>query len=489
MDFIPSPQQQVVFDWVERGRGSAFMRARAGCGKTTTLVHSAKRMRGSIALVAFNKKIADEFEVKLAEVGVSSNQLRSGTFHKFGLNAVRQVYPRTQIDAKGKADRLCRELEIPVPLQSFVLKLVSLAKQAAIGLFGKVEDDRCWFDIIDHHDLDTCLENPEQDLTQAILLARKAFARSKEIASEVIDFDDMIFLPATTPMRVWQNDWILVDEAQDTNPARRALARKMLKSGGRAIFVGDDRQGIYGFTGADADAMDQIIRDFACIVLPLTVTRRCPKSVVVEANQIVADIEAHEDAPQGEVSQISLEHLFEADLSSTDAILCRKTAPIVSLAFQLLRRGVACHVEGRDIGAGLLNLVNRWKSRTIGQLTTQLDNYAEREVAKLMAKGRETQAEALQDRVDTLKVLMEGCPDVACVRQKIETMFQDGARTLTLSTVHKSKGREWERVFVLGRHEYMPSPWARQSWQQLQEQNLIYVAVTRSKGRLVYVGA
>ena len=66
-----------------------------------------------------------------------------------------------------------------------------------------------------------------------------------------------------------------------------------------------------------------------------------------------------------------------------------------------------------------------------------------------------------------------------------DTKDGEKARVLTLSTIHKSKGREWDRVFILGRTRYLPSPWARKEWQQLQEKNLEYVALTRAKDTLV----
>ena len=58
---------------------------------------------------------------------------------------------------------------------------------------------------------------------------------------------------------------------------------------------------------------------------------------------------------------------------------------------------------------------------------------------------------------------------------------------LTLSTVHKSKGREWQRVYILGRAKYMPSPYAKKAWQIEQESNLEYVAITRAIAELIDV--
>ena len=57
--FTLSPQQQRVVDWAANGRGSAFVEAVAGAGKTTTLIELLKATRGSVAFAAYNKKIAD----------------------------------------------------------------------------------------------------------------------------------------------------------------------------------------------------------------------------------------------------------------------------------------------------------------------------------------------------------------------------------------------------------------------------------------------
>src|SRR6185503_3703362 len=109
-------------------------------------------------------------------------------------------------------------------------------------------------------------------------------------------------------------------------------------------------------------------------------------------------------------------------------------------------------------------------------------------------KGQETLAEAIVDRVETVFAIMDATPSVATIdelKERINSLFQDSEYqrkpTLTLSTVHKAKGREWPKVFIWGRRDYMPSSWARQAWQQEQEQNLIYVAVTRAQDQLVLV--
>ncbi len=89
-------------------------------------------------------------------------------------------------------------------------------------------------------------------------------------------------------------------------------------------------------------------------------------------------------------------------------------------------------------------------------------------------------------------MLAKGLQNVADLTAALDRMFGDtpegeAPKVLTLCTVHRSKGREWERVYILGRNRFMPSRWARKAWQMEQEDNLQYVAVTRAKRELINV--
>lgn len=492
-----SPQQEAVFSAVEDPQGGNIaVEAVAGSGKTTTLVEACARMKGSVAFCAYNKKIADEIKVRVAKMA----NVRAGTFHSFGFSAWRRVAPNVRVDGK-KLFTLQEQLRQPEWVAEFARMMVSLAKQAGFGVLVPMDDTNAWYRLMEHFEADDKLPDNAAsiDIEQGIQFARQLLEASNAACREVIDFDDMLYAPLLFNAKIWQNDWVLVDEAQDTNAVRRALAKKMLRAGGRLVAVGDSRQAIYGFTGADNDAFDLIVRDFNCRRLPLTVTYRCPKAVVAHARQWVEHITAADSAPEGTLTGMSWEQFSKLDgsaLAAGDAILCRNTKPLVELAYQLIRRGIGARVEGRDIGAGLLALAFRWKRvRSLGALVDQLDEYLERETQKLLAKGQELKAASVEDRVETLKAIcasLQPGATLADLRQSIERLFGDtepGApvSTVILSTVHKSKGREWRRVYLLGREALMPSRYARQAWQITQEHNLIYVAVTRSKGTLVEV--
>jgi DNA helicase II / ATP-dependent DNA helicase PcrA len=515
MTFNPSVQQLAVADWITRGKGHLNLVARAGCGKTSTLLWVTPLLHGSAIFLAFNKSIADEIKGKLKAQGIDWKQCEGATFHSIGFRAWRKAHPSVQVDDRGQKvpgiiDTMAKDALqhnnsrlncILADASQFLCQLVSLAKQQAFG-YEKAGSDQDWLDIISHHDMEHETDATDQEL---VTLAKDIYQRSIALNHSIVDFDDMLLAPLVGNVRFWQYDWVMVDEAQDTNPARRALALRLLKRGGRLIAVGDPKQAIYGFTGADSNAMDIIAQRLGSTTLPLNVTYRCPKAVVAHANLIVPDLEAHETAPEGSVLEMpwlppqegadSFQSLIPT-LGADDAILCRNTKPLVSLAYTMISKGKGCHIEGRDIGYGLIKLATKWKRvKGIQALRNKLAAYASAEIAKAMSKGQESKAQSIEDRVDALMIICDHVGLDGTVDQlvdQIKGLFGDtpaGQRpkVVTLSTVHKSKGREWQRVFILDRAALMPSKWARQPWAQEQEQNLIYVAITRAKDQLVEV--
>jgi DNA helicase II / ATP-dependent DNA helicase PcrA len=200
-------------------------------------------------------------------------------------------------------------------------------------------------------------------------------------------------------------------------------------------------------------------------------------------------IESHPSAPEGEVKWLGT--YSPPDFPPSACILCRNTAPLVGFAYSLLKRDVPCRILGRDIGANLISLVKKLRAINLQDLDLKLQVWLDRETEKANAEDRNPerlydQAECIRFFVDSLD---EDSRTVDSLVAKIELMFTDKpeATRLTLSTVHKAKGLEFETVFILDFEKYMPSRWAQQSWAKVQEQNIIYVAVTRAKRTLVYI--
>lgn len=492
-----SPQQTAFLDWCETGTGSCVLEARAGTGKSTTLVEAARRIRGQVALMAYNNKITKELAEKLQRAGLDWKKAQAKTAHGFGYAAYRKWADQAGITLKEPYDNKVRDLvddmvQVNHKLEAWrgaLVDLVSLAKQTAIGIVTSMQDKARWEEMAEHFDVFDEEEGPVPPETKLAVLrmARDVLVRSTEV-KDLIDFDDMIYMPLFHRCRFWQFEVVMVDEAQDTNAARRALVRAMLRRGGRVIAVGDPNQAIYGFTGADSDALDLIQQDHNARRMPLSVTYRCPKTVVAFANQWVPDIVAHETAPEGVVDSMKMEDfLTRNDLDSRSAVLSRTTKPLVALAFKLIRARKPCRIEGSDVAARIKNLIQRWKVRSLDALETRLETYLARETTKLLAKKQETKLAAVEDAVETVRVIIEQCrregkTTLADAVAYVDSLFSDGvANCIVLSTIHKSKGREWPHVYWLDRLGTCPNRWARQEWQQAQEINLMYVAATRAQ--------
>lgn len=500
--FVPSAQQAAFLNWVSNGTGSCIVEAVAGAGKTTTLLEAVDRTGGGVALLAYNKKIADEIREKLAKRGVDWKSAEAGTVHSFGLRAFSKTFGKPEIDDRKTEKLIVRmveeesapALDVRLIYKTTICKLVSFAKQRALGVIGSIHDAKRWWDIVDHFDVFGDKEEIHDRGGEIISAAMAVLVRSNA-TTKVIDFDDMVYLPVLLKCRFWQYRWVFVDEAQDTNPARRALVKAILRRDGRLVAVGDRHQAIYGFTGADSDSLDLIKHDFNAVEMPLTVTYRCPKNVVARAREYVSHIEAHESAPEGVTMAIGIDQLYEHNqLGAGSAVLCRNTKPLVALAFDLIRRKVPCRVEGRDIGKGLINLATKWKSvKTVNGLETALLRYKAAQTARLKAAGKELAAQSIEDQVETLMVVAQECKkagndNIHAVVASIQSLFEDNVeRMLVLSTGHKSKGREWKTVFILDMDGTIPSPYARKAWQIEQEKNLAYVMVTRAQETLIDV--
>lgn len=519
-----------------------IVRARAGTGKTTTLIEGLKILKGqtsditpspqqalvwdsmklssnaqTIAFAAFNSSIAEELRRRVPA------GCEAMTMHQMGGRAVRSTYRRVFTDDKGAR------------VQDFVCEILGkdfweLRKQQPT-LFGTVSQivGLCKMNLIngEREELDQLISHYGVDLDEISTDIYSLVPRVLELCKDVqrdgrMDFNDMIWLPVVLRLPVTRYDLLLVDEAQDLNRAQQELAKM---SGRRLIFVGDDRQAIYGFAGADSDSLPRLAKDLAqnhhCVVLPLTVTRRCGKVIVEEAKKIVPDFEAHESNGEGKVSYRRMDAVeppntvqqdasnYASHVGSGDVILCRVTAPLVQECFKFIKAGRKANIQGRDIGAGLVSTVNRvmkdWhcedkKLMTVEQKQAQemsdfmirIAEWRDGELRKELAKKTPSDSRmiALCDRHDCLIAFAEESKTVSEMIFKIQDLFTNDKHGIgiRLSSIHKAKGLEWKRVFLLmPEGASIPHPMAKTKWQKDQEYNLLYVAITRAIEELVYV--
>ena len=294
-------------------------------------------------------------------------------------------------------------------------------------------------------------------------------------------------------------DNVLVDEAQDLSEIQHSALRKALKKNGRLIAVGDPNQAVYGFRAAMSDSIERLKNGFGLEEMPLTISFRCAKNIVREAQRVVPRIESAPDAPLGIVDDLS--EYWAASFASGDVILCRNNAPLIKLAYRLIGSGCSVCVVGRDIGVGLKLLVRKLTGKndnaSIEFLGRALRAWHETEISKASAKSQWSKVSSIDDKAESLGAIINGsrASTAGGVIKEITELFGKSSAPITLSTIHRAKGLEWPHVYFLDRH-LLPSIWAVKacdrdyascSWMLQEEQNLIYVGITRAMQWLTYI--
>lgn len=484
-NIVGSSQQKAIWDAIIRGKTHIVVKALAGTGKTTTIEVAAydvknKRQGG----FAFNKKIEREMTARLPpETGAY-------TFHGFGLKTVNAA-GKVEVD-RYKVDNILTKI-LPEDIDEnkvwkirhSIKRLVSLCKNR---LMEPTEENLDW--ICERYGIDP---NGEKDLVYETVPTVLKLCKEQK---KRVDFDDMTWFPVIFNLPCEQFDIMYVDEAQDLNPCRIELAFKACRNG-RMIVVGDENQAIYGFTGADTAAMSTLYKrldgsDRGVEVYPLTKTRRCPKLIVENAKQFVPEFEALPEAPMGEIGETNLEDAIN-NIKEGDMVQCRNNAPLAQIVWKLLRRNLKVQIAGKQFGEGLLALIKRMRAKNVEQLIENLEKHRQKEIIKCEKKRNAEQAIAnLNDEVDTVVALTEGCDTIKAINEKIQSIFADFDETgapknaVLLTTSHRAKGLEAEHVWILNPALY-PSKYAKQDWELQQERNLMYVRDTRSKNTLTYI--
>lgn len=474
-EFVPSKYQSAIFDFVKQDDGNAVVEAVAGSGKTTTLVQALgyTDSKADVAFVAFNKHIAEELKERAPE------HVHVSTLHSLGYENVRKVLGG---DIKLNEHKLWDLYTVTDPfgnndeLKPTVIKLVNLCKST---MKEPTKDNLDY--LIDHYNVEV-----NGDAEKVYELVPQLYDKSIKVKEE-LDFSDMVYWNATGEVPAHKFDVLFIDELQDFSEMQLRMALNSVKPNGRIVGVGDTRQSIYGFSGAGIDSMQQAKSRFGGKELPLSICYRCPKEVVKLAQSIVPQIEWKPDARDGIVKDIKVLH----DMRAGDMVLCRLNAPLVAPCFDLIRKGVKATIRGRDIGNGLVSMLERGKKKAMTDnanfVLAYLSNYIRMESAKLKQQRKDARAAQLEDQLETLYVLSEDCNSVGDIRRKIQQVFSDEKATVTFSSVHKAKGLEADRVFIL-KPELMPFKKATQAWELEQEMNLLYVSLSRAKQELYFVG-
>jgi len=269
----PSPEQQAGIDALTALRSNLMFSCPAGGGKTTLMCMLAKALgpnSGKIIALAFNKDASTALAAKMPYY-VESSTFHSYCYTALGAHLGRKPKPDGKRCAWLLKD-MCPDWKTRRELESPTLTLVSRFKSTTDPV-----GPSALANVADRFDIEAgpvVLRYAEAILLECLKPNPKS-----------IDFDDMLWLAYHWNVRFNAVAYALLDEAQDTNAVQRALLKSILDSLGRLIAVGDPHQSIYGFRGADHEAMTLLKSEFAMEELALSVSYRCSQAVVKEAQK------------------------------------------------------------------------------------------------------------------------------------------------------------------------------------------------------------
>lgn len=463
-----SSEQQAICDWV----GDNFPPAKT---------------RPNIIVLAFNKAIATEMEGRL-KYG------QAKTIHSLGAGlCYRNIKNRQRrsMDSWKTANLFCEEVDAKSTrdlsddhrdLLDDIKKTVSALKDQLVipsGLTPAMMDKILLKRAI------------TLECSSELVFKYSRIILEKGNTTGTYDFDDMLYLPV---INNWKEsfDAIVVDESQDLSNGRRALIMSM--DCDNYGFVGDANQAVYFFAGADSDSMTITAEAVEATPLPLSTSYRCSKAVVDYAQQFMTygRLVSAPSAPEGLVKQETPEFMYK-ELKEDDMVLCRTNAPLVSIAWALIRQKRPARFVGRDLGGSLRALVKKVtpKSGSLRDMPSRIANYYDKQKEVLTSKKYDTTLaeQVLEDQCTCLYVLIPEVDSISELNDAIKSIFNDKqTKGIRLASIHRSKGLEAKRIFWFA-PENTPHKMADSPQALAQEKNLQFVASTRAMNDLYLIPA
>lgn len=492
----PSAYQQAIFNFVRTGRGHGVIHATAGSGKTVTLVEVAYLLpKDQRALfLAFNLQVARELQGRLPKL------VQAMTLHALGFRLLRQNHPELTFKVEPNklttlTYKIMREDERTWVLKgaqrsTFNAYLTQLATFIRLNLTTPDGVPA----LVKHHQQQLGEIDRELKLLAHELVWRLLDAATLQAQQGIIDYTDMMFLPIIqndAPKHAY--DLVLVDEAQDLTSLSTLLVQRVLKQSGRLLAVGDQQQAIYGFAGSDTQGLERLTQQLQATSFPLSVTYRCPGAHVRLARQFSAEIEAAPAAQEGTLRSMSVDEAL-AEIHPRDLVLCRLNAPLIKLGLQSLSLGTPVHILGQDVIGQLERDMKAAVTEDLVGAAQNIERYTLKELARIERSSQEVRQKgrSLLQRHDELSslaavttyLLDRGLMTKYEMVQALHELFA-ADRAAVFSSVHKAKGKEAERVFILY-PQLMPLR-LEDGTELAGETCVQFVAVTRAKDTLVFI--
>lgn len=518
---IDTDEQKAIFEFLAAGKSHLLIDALAGSGKTTTLIKALPLVpQKSVLMCAFNKPIATELQEKMG-TPPAGRLWKAATFHSCGLKIVQAHRPRIDIRPEASEDLInqaASEWEANAAMEGKKNPRVQFAiRRCAVKLLRTLKETRSERELQSDkirevgEAFDVFGKLVEDDVKTAIWVVARAYYHSQDLKGRSsIDFCDMTWLPVVlnlAPPSRYQ--LVLVDEAQDLSMPQLQLVKMLVAPNGKLVTVGDLFQAIYKWRGAvGQDVWKEMSEKFNATTLPLTTTFRCSVAAVKAANRIVPQLKARDGAPAGSETACTfqdLPKLLKKTISGGGEtfVLSRNNSDLLHTALFLWKADVGFQLRaGKEIVEPLYEIIDKLDKSSKQRFSTNLTTWYQIEMNKAEQINASAWADRIEQQYESLMMMLSYAEPKAFKNILQDILVMSMMSPITLSTVHKVKGLEAERVFLLKQtfHRYryedeMRSldPWiAERARQRLanidqEELNLEYVAITRCKLDLVWV--
>lgn len=435
----PTSEQNEAVEKFRTG-GSLKINAYAGTGKTTTLQLLAGTSSARGMYLAFNKSIAQEASEKFP------SSVTCSTVHSLAFRATPAAYKR---NIKKMTDNMnVNAFAEHLRYQDGWLSGVKITARAQAHLAretlrhfmqgGRKEIDDRHVPDLDHMGNFAMLPPADRET-----LERRAIEGARMMWQRMSDPSDPVPLGHDGYLKLWalsdprlSADFILLDEAQDTNPVVLGVLGKQQS---QLVYVGDRHQQIYEWRGA-VNAMDLVKTDHSTY---LTTSFRFGTKIAEAASAVLRKLD--ERIPL--TGNPAVESFIGVD--HPDAILARTNATVMSSVLEALSAGRNPHIVG-GIGE-LIRMLNGVRDLKQGRATDIAEFFGFQHWSEVVEFSKLPEGEQIR----TFVSLVESFGEERLISELRKTADSEKDADLIISTAHKAKGREWDCVRLAG--DFMPS--------------------------------
>lgn len=532
-----SVYQKKILDYFKANPNSnMYINAKAGSGKTFIATQMLKDVQDRSLYVAFNKSIAEEMKTKITNPKIQINTIHSLCYGVLNYN-IEQENKKTFVKSNGKLDnfkihKIVEDICSKDNSKKYNYELKEFLKENYVQLYNLVRlkyiklnssDEEIDYDlkkIVEDHQLFFSSENPEFNCPYSELnkyIKRIDYLSIKQFEEErIYDFTDMLYITLKKfQSKEWQMPgWnfyknIVVDEAQDLSTIQLYLLKYFKKKEGRYVFLLDPNQAIYGFAGSNSHSYKLIKQWFAPIEeFDLPINYRCPYSHLDYVNKkFKIGIMPRPNAPQGNIIEIAKNEVVNK-IQVGDYLIGRKNKWLMPMIIELVKKGKPIYIKDIALVENIKKTIKKQKAITVDDLNRKIkekENKLQKKINQIKAAGDNTQEakETINNNslevFNMLKILIKAFKENHNnMRMDIFDKWVDNLlnteyskNCVFVTSIHCVKGLEAPNCFVLNRGE--PTISGANGFmtkeQREQEQNLSYVALTRSQDKLYLVSA